>query len=203
MEVRIAWSSDNEWHIGWKSRFPRLRGRSRGRDRYGPPALRPVAGRPVTDTEPAEAYRADALLHAHRGDPEFGHRFLLDAARAAREPMSERTAWRIFRDNGWWSAFGKRRGRGKNAKAGPPVHGGRVRRDVTADGPDRLWPADVTEHPTGEGKMYPCAVQNVFSGRIVGYSIDVRMRSRLAVAALEFAVACRGQAAGCVVHAEL
>jgi hypothetical protein len=35
------------------------------------------------------------------------------------------TTWRadtaLRRDNGWWSAFGKRRGRGRNAKAGPPV----------------------------------------------------------------------------------
>jgi len=90
---------------------------------------------PVTDSELAGAYRADALFDAHRDDPEFGHRFLLDEARAAGEPMAERTAWRICRDNGWWSVFGKRRGRGKNAKDGPPVHDDRVRRDSTADAP--------------------------------------------------------------------
>jgi hypothetical protein len=52
--------------------------------------------------------------------------------------MAERTAWRICRDNGWWSAFGKQRGRGKNAKAGPPVHDDLVRRNFTADGPMHL-----------------------------------------------------------------
>uniref|UniRef100_A0AAU2W1T8 Integrase n=1 Tax=Streptomyces sp. NBC_00008 TaxID=2903610 RepID=A0AAU2W1T8_9ACTN len=76
---------------------------------------------PVTDTELAEAYRANALFDAHRDDPEFGHRFLADEARAAGEPMTERTAWKISRDNRWWSAFRKRRGRGKSVKAGPPV----------------------------------------------------------------------------------
>ncbi|MFJ1639527.1 IS3 family transposase [Streptomyces sp. NPDC086796] len=158
--------------------------------------------RPVTDTELAEAYRANALFDAHRDDPEFGHRFLLDEARAAGEPMAERTAWRICRDNGWWSAFGKRRGRGKNAKAGPPVHDDRVRRDFTADGPNRLWLTDITEHATGEGKLYLCAVKDVYSGRIVGYSVDARMKSSLAVRALESAVARRGQVAGCTVHSD-
>ncbi|MDQ0688835.1 hypothetical protein QFZ56_007798 [Streptomyces achromogenes] len=134
---------------------------------------------PVTDSELAEAYRADALFDAHRDDPEFGHRFLLDEARAAGEAMAERTAWRICRDNGWWSAFGKRRGRGKNAKSGPPVHDDLVRRDFTADGPNRLWLTDITEHATSEGKLYLCAVKDVYSGRIVGYSIDARMESRL------------------------
>ncbi|MFH8978732.1 hypothetical protein [Streptomyces sp. NPDC017890] len=89
---------------------------------------------PVTDAEPAEAYRAGALFHAHRDDPESGHRFLPDEARAAGEAMAERTAWRICRDNRWWSVFGKRRGRGKKVKADPPVHDDRVRRDFTAEG---------------------------------------------------------------------
>ncbi len=53
--------------------------------------------------------------------------------------MAERTAWRIYGDNGWWSASGMRGGRTKNAKARPPVHDDRVRFDFTADGPNRLW----------------------------------------------------------------
>jgi hypothetical protein len=157
---------------------------------------------PVTGSELAEAYRANALFDAHRDDPEFGHRFLLDEARAAGESMAERTAWRICRDNGWWSAFGKRRGRGKNAEAGPPVHDDLVRRDFTVAGPNRLWLTDITEHSTGEGKLYLCAVKDVHSGRIVGYSIDARMKSSLAVRALESAVARRGQVAGCTVHSD-
>jgi len=157
---------------------------------------------PVTDAELTEAYRAGALFDAHRDDPEFGHRFLLDEARAAGEAMSERTAWRICRDNRWWSVFGKRRGRGKNAKAGPPVHDDRVRRNFTADGPNRLWLTDITEHATDEGKLYLCAVKDMYSGRIVGYSIDARMKSRLAVTALESAVTRRGPAAGCIVHSD-
>ncbi|MFF4743787.1 IS3 family transposase [Streptomyces sp. NPDC001268] len=156
----------------------------------------------VSDAELTEAYRADALFDAHRDDPEFGHRFLADEARAAGEVMAERTAWRICRDHGWWSAFGKRKGRGKNTKAGPPVHDDKVRRNFTADAPNRLWLTDITEHHTGEGKLYLCAVKDVYSGRIVGYSIDSRMKSRLAVAALESAVARRGPAAGCVVHSD-
>src|SRR4051794_15893218 len=156
---------------------------------------------PVTDAELAEAYRANALFDAHRDDPEFGHRFLLDEARAAGEPMAERTAWRICRDNGWWSAFGKPRGRGKNAKAGPPVHDDLVRRDFTAAGPNQLWLTDITEHPTGEGKLYLCAIKDACSGRIVGYSIDARMTSSLAVAALRNAISLR-RPAGTIAHSD-
>ena len=35
--------------------------------------------------------------------------------------MAERTAWTICSQRGWWSAFGKKRGR-NGKKAGPPGH---------------------------------------------------------------------------------
>ncbi len=165
---------------------------------------------PITDSEVVEAYRANALFDAHRDDPEFGHRLLADEARDAGEPMADRTAWRITASNCWWSVFGKKRGR-NSKKPGPAVHddlctvtdeNGRVRHEFTADGPNQLWLTDITEHKTAEGKLYLCAIKDVFGNKIVGYSIDSRMKSSLAVRALENAVAMRGAVAGCVVHSD-
>ncbi|QIX53725.1 IS3 family transposase [Rhodococcus sp. DMU1] len=157
--------------------------------------------RPVTDAELEEAYRANALFDAHREDPEFGYRFLADEARDAGESMSDRTAWRICSENRWWSAFGKKRG-SKKGCSGPPVHDDLVGRVFASNEPNRLWLTDITEHRTDEGKLYLCAVKDAYSNRIVGYSISDRMKSRLAVAALESAVARRGSVAGCVVHSD-
>ena len=157
---------------------------------------------PVSDAELEEAYLANALFDAHRDDPEFGYRFLADEARAAGFEACDRTMWRVCSDNGWWSVFGKKKGRSKRAKVGPPVHDDLVRRQFSADGPNRLWLADITEHWTGEGKLYLCAVKDVFSNRIVGYSIDSRMKSRIAVAALNNAVARRDGVAGCIFHTD-
>jgi putative transposase len=165
---------------------------------------------PITAGEVVEAYRANALFDAHRDDPEFGHRLLADEAREAGENMADRTAWRIASENGWWSAFGKKRGR-NGKKPGPAVHDdlctvtdekGRTRHVFTADRPNQLWLTDISEHKTAEGKIYLCAVKDVFSNRIVGYSIDSRMKSRLAVDAIENAVQMRGEVAGCIVHSD-
>ncbi|MBJ6634071.1 IS3 family transposase [Streptomyces sp. I5] len=142
-----------------------------------------------------EAYRANALFAAHRDDPEFGYRFLADEARGAGAVMADRTAWRICRDNRWWSVFGK----GK--KTGPPVHDD-LRRDFTATCANRLWLADITEHATGEGKLYLCAIKDAFNNRIVGYSIDAWMKSRLAVTALDNAAAWRRDVDGCILHSD-
>ena len=156
---------------------------------------------PVSSSMWVEAHRADALFDAHRDDPEFGHRLLADEARAAGQPMSDRTAWRICRDNACWSAFGRKSG--KNGKrSGPPVHDDLVKRAFSAKAPNQLWLADITEHSTAEGKLYLCAVKDAYSGRIVGYSIQSRMKARLAVDAVNNAVARRGSVAGCVLHSD-
>ncbi|CQD16717.1 transposase subunit [Mycolicibacterium conceptionense] len=155
---------------------------------------------PITDAELAEAYRLNALFNAHKDDPEFGYRYLVEEARDVGEPMAERTGWRICSQNRLWSVFGKKRG--KNGKPGPPAHDDLVDRDFTAEAPNQLWLSDITEHMTGEGYLYLCAIKDVFSSRIVGYSIDSRMKSRLATRALHSAVARRGDVAGCILHSD-
>lgn len=157
---------------------------------------------PFTDAQLDEAWLANAVFDAHRDDPEFGYRFLADEVRLADHDVSDRVVWRICRDNGWWSCFGKPKTR-KGSKAGTPAHDDLVRRDFTATAPNELWLTDITEHWTREGKLYMCAIKDVYSNRIVGWAIDSRMKARLVVAAIEMAVARRdGDVAGCIVHSD-
>ncbi len=156
---------------------------------------------PVTDQELDHAHLTNALFDAHRDDPEFGYRFLADEARRAGHDVCDRTVWRICAENGWWSVFGKKKTR-KGSGPGTPAHDDLVRRVFTAARPNELWLTDLTEHRTDEGKLYLCAIKDVFSNRIVGYSIDDRMKARLAVTALDNAVARRGDVAGCVLHSD-
>jgi transposase InsO family protein len=116
--------------------------------------------------------------------------------------VAERTVWRICSENGWWSVFGKKR-RGKTTRPGAPAHDDLVRRQFRAADQNKVWLTDLTEHRTREGKLYLCAIKDVWSNRIVGYSISDRMTSRIAVDALESAVARRGgQVVGCVLHSD-
>ena len=84
----------------------------------------------------------------------------------------------------------------------PATHTDLVQRRFTADGPDRLWCTDITEHPTGQGKVYCAAVSDVWSRRIVGWSIADHIRAELVVDALQMAQWQRRPAAGTVVHSD-
>lgn len=77
-----------------------------------------------------------------------------------------------------------------------------VRRRFRADGPDRLWMTDITEHPTREGKIYCCAVIDAFSRMVVGWSIDSRQTGLLVTNALGMALNRRAPREGGIIHSD-
>ena len=156
---------------------------------------------PVSESQMLQAHRVNALVDAHGSDPEYGYRLLRDEAETNGWVMSRRTAWRLASALNLASVTVRRR-RGSGKTPGPAVADDLVQRQFTAAGPNQLWLTDITEHPTHEGKLYLCAVKDVFDKRIVGYSIADRMTAQLAVDAVTHAVVWRGAVKGCVVHAD-
>ena len=90
----------------------------------------------------------------------------------------------------------------RRKKPDPAPHEDLVKRQFVADEPNRLWCTDITEHPTGNGKVYCCAVLDVFSRVIVGWSIADHMRSELVIDALQMATWRRRPEPGAIVHAD-
>jgi transposase InsO family protein len=90
----------------------------------------------------------------------------------------------------------------RGAKVGKPNSLDLVRRRFRADGPDRLWMTDITEHPTREGKIYCCAVIDAFSRMVVGWSIDSRQTGLLVTNALGMALNRRAPREGGIIHTD-
>ena len=66
-----------------------------------------------------------------------------------------------------------------------------VRREFTADGPDRTWVSDITYVPTRAGFGYLAVVIDVWSRRVVGWSMRDDMATPLVTDALDMAIARR------------
>ena len=75
-------------------------------------------------------------------------------------------------------------------------------RQFEPEAANRAWTADITYVATGEGWLYLAAVEDLYSRRIVGWSMGSRIDSRLVVAALEMAIAWRLPDAGLVAHSD-
>jgi putative transposase len=84
--------------------------------------------------------------------------------------------------------------RGKDARPAPDL----VDRNFKASAPDQLWVADITYIPTSTGFLYLAIVLDVFSRRIVGWSMATHLRTELVLNALGMALKRRRP--GNVIH---
>jgi transposase InsO family protein len=84
-----------------------------------------------------------------------------------------------------------------------PVPKDLVRRRFDTGVLNRVWTSDITYLGTGEGWLYLCAVRDGCSRRVIGWAIDEHLHTDLVQAALEMAVAMRGELADQVIlHAD-
>jgi putative transposase len=77
-----------------------------------------------------------------------------------------------------------------------------VDRKFASSAPNRVWVADITYLPSWQGWLYLVAVQDLYSRRIVGWSMQDHMRSELVTDALEMALAQRRPESGLIWHSD-
>jgi putative transposase len=76
-----------------------------------------------------------------------------------------------------------------------------VKRQFTAGGPNQLWVADMTYVPTWAGFIFLAIVLDVWSRRVVGWSIGEQMSADLVLAALNMALTQR-RPSGVIHHSD-
>ncbi len=118
--------------------------------------------------------------------------------------VSEKRVARLMSELGIVGRCGRRKLRTTWRDRAAAVSPDLVERDFTAASPDERWVGDVTYIPTGEGWLFVASVLDVFSRRLVGWSIAEHLRTELCTDAMEAALATRGKriAAGTVFHSD-
>jgi putative transposase len=75
-------------------------------------------------------------------------------------------------------------------------------RDFTAKRPNQKWAADITYIPTKQGWLYLAIVMDLFSRRIVGWSMSENIDSKLVQSAMEMAIRHRNPDTGLIHHSD-
>jgi len=83
-----------------------------------------------------------------------------------------------------------------------PVAENRVQRRFRADRPNEVWLGDITYLSCGRGWLYLALLMDVFSRRIVGWSLSDRIDERLTLAALDRALGDRRPPEGLIHHTD-
>lgn len=173
------------------------------RDQFGVEPILRVVEVPVStfygwvaqQRDPSQHRRQDAWLlgkiravHGRSGQtygaPRVHAQLRRDGVRVSRKRVA-----RLMGAHGLQGAFLRKRWRcstrqNPNATPAPDL----VDRNFKAEAPNRLWVADISRIPTGEGPLWLASVRDAFSRRIVGWKASDRADVELVLGALEYAI---------------
>lgn len=116
--------------------------------------------------------------------------------------VGKNRVWRLMKQHGLYVKTRRRFKVTTNSDHKRPVAPNLVRRNFTATAPNRLWTGDITYIWTAEGWLYLAVILDVFSRRIVGWSMKRRMTDDLVITAFNNAVIRRGPLPGVVFHSD-
>lgn len=118
------------------------------------------------------------------------------------EKCSKTTVERLMRENGIRSKIKRKFKATTNSNHTLPVAPNLVKRDFTADAPNKLWCTDITYLWTEEGWLYLAAIIDVFTRKVVGWAMKDHLTLPLALEALEMAVRRQNPSPGLVHHSD-
>jgi putative transposase len=127
------------------------------------------------------------VWHA-RSDATYGAPRLRDDLRDAGLRVGQKRIARLMRTHGLVGVSRRRGVRTTRRGAVETPAADLVRRDFTATAPNQLWVADITYIPTWAGFLYLAMVLDVFSRRIVGWSMATHLHTSLVLEALNMAL---------------
>lgn len=116
--------------------------------------------------------------------------------------VGKNRVWRLMKQHGLRVKTTKRFKVTTNSDHKRPVAPNLVNRYFSAPAPDRLWTGDITYIWTVEGWLYLAVVLDVFSRRIVGWSMDRRMTDNLVITAFKNALVRRRPGQGLIFHSD-
>jgi transposase InsO family protein len=156
----------------------------------------------------ATALRREALLTAirdvHRTSREtYGSPRVQAELRERGTPCNRKTVAKVMRAAGIRAkSHRKFRVTTTDSRHPHPVAENVLARDFTAERPHQKWVADITYIATLEGWLFLAAVVDLFSRKVVGWSMSERIDSRLVVDALEMAVSRQRPGTELVAHSD-
>jgi putative transposase len=151
--------------------------------------------------------RREALLVLIRGvhagaKRRYGSPRIHAALEGRGEGCSVNTVAKLMRDNDIRAKTARKFRCTTDSNHRLPVADNVLDRQFDPEGPNEKWVADITYVPTREGWLYLAVVEDLFSRRVVGWSMADNMESRLVVDALEMAVRRRLPGEGLLAHSD-
>lgn len=143
--------------------------------------------------EPSARAKENARLlekirqHHSDSDGVMGAPRMHEALRYSGENVGLNRVARLMATDGLAGVPQRRRWRHKPSGTRPSHVRNHLERDFTANEPNTKWVVDITYIRTGEGWLYLCAVLDLYSGKVVGWSMSPMQDRHLVLKAVMMA----------------
>lgn len=132
----------------------------------------------------------------------YGYRKVHDDLREQQVACCRETVRKVLGEKGLFSRTKRKFVATTDSDHTQPVAPNRLDRDFQATAPNQKWAADITYIPTREGWLYLAVVLDLFSRRIVGWSLSASLQATLVREALGMALRRRTIPAHLVHHSD-
>lgn len=116
--------------------------------------------------------------------------------------VGRRRIGRLMQEQGFSARPRRRRYRSRNTSGEVRAAENRVQRNFTVEGPNRLWAGDITYIATAEGWLFLAVVLDLYSRKVIGWSMSTRIDATLTTKALRMAVGTRAPEGPVIVHSD-
>lgn len=149
-----------------------------------------------------EAMTAAVKEVAESSQYSYGSRRMKHALNALGHPIGRHKARSLMRETGVKARYRKKHKVTTNSDHKQPVFDNILAREFITAEPDQAYVTDITYIWTQEGWLYLAVFIDLFSRRVVGWSMGSRMKAKLVTDALRMAVWQRQPDAGLIVHSD-
>jgi putative transposase len=139
---------------------------------------------------------------AEFSDNTYGERRIQKALNLLDYPVGRRKAAQLMKEANVWVRYKKKYKATTNSEHNKPVYDNELEQNFNVQQPDQAWVQDITYIWTSEGWLYLAIVIDLYSRKVVGWSMGTRMKAQLVCDALTMAMWQRKPEAGLIVHSD-
>lgn len=139
---------------------------------------------------------------AKSSDYTYGSRRMQKTLNAFSFPVGRWKTAKLMKEAGVWIRYKKKYKSTTNSEHNKPIFENELKQNFKYDQPNRAWVGDITYIWTTEGWLYLAVVIDLYSRKVVGWSMSSRMKASLVCDALQMAIWQRNPGKGLIVHSD-
>jgi putative transposase len=135
-------------------------------------------------------------------DNTYGARRIKKVLNTLSYPVSRRKTAQLMKEANVWVRYKKKYKSTTNSKHNKPIYDNELKQDFDFQQPNQAWVQDITYIWTSQGWLYLAVVIDLYSRKVVGWSMGSRIKAQLVCDALTMAMWQRQPKAGLIVHSD-